>query len=192
MGVFDEGCMGMFNAIIPDELLHPTGVFKERLSQSTLYAAMQQVSDAEARGVLDWLLKKGMTFQLGQGRGDRADRGADPAAMQDVHRRRPARRTSSAAPPSASNTSRASRTSRPASDLAEGPAEQRGPPAGEVPQIRPRALRRRSGAAFQRSGRMRRTGWPGDLPAVARAGLRAREHAARYPLGPALQGRRRE
>ena len=23
MGVFDEGCMGMFNAIIPDELLHP-------------------------------------------------------------------------------------------------------------------------------------------------------------------------
>src|SRR4051812_47086061 len=32
MGVFDEGCMGMFNAIIPDELLHRTGVFKERLS----------------------------------------------------------------------------------------------------------------------------------------------------------------
>ena len=49
LGVFDEGCMGMFNAIIPDELLHPTGVFKERLSQSSLYAAMQQVSDAEAR-----------------------------------------------------------------------------------------------------------------------------------------------
>ena len=66
MGVFDEGCMGMFNAIIPDELLHPTGVFKERLSQSTLYAAMQQVSDAEARGVLDWLLKKGMTFHWGK------------------------------------------------------------------------------------------------------------------------------
>ena len=40
MGIFDEGCMGMYNAIIPDELLHPTGVFKERLSQSTLYARM--------------------------------------------------------------------------------------------------------------------------------------------------------
>jgi hypothetical protein len=66
MGVFDEGCMGMFNAIIPDELLHPTGVFKERLSQSTLYAAMQQVTDAEARGVLDWLLRKGMTFHWGK------------------------------------------------------------------------------------------------------------------------------
>ena len=65
MGVFDEGCMGMFNAIIPDELLNPTGVFKERLSQSTLYAAMQQVSDSEARGILDWLLKKGMSFHWG-------------------------------------------------------------------------------------------------------------------------------
>lgn len=65
LGVFDEGCMGMFNAIIPDELLHPTGVFKERLSQSTLYAAMQQVNDGEARAILDWLLKKGMLFQWG-------------------------------------------------------------------------------------------------------------------------------
>src|SRR5262249_29108181 len=42
MGIFDEGCMGMYNAIIPDELLHPTGVFKERLSQSALYAEMQR------------------------------------------------------------------------------------------------------------------------------------------------------
>lgn len=65
MGVFDEGCMGMFNAIIPDELLHPTGAFKERLSQSALYAAIQTVSDDEATEVLDWLLKKGMTFNWG-------------------------------------------------------------------------------------------------------------------------------
>ncbi len=65
LGVFDEGCMGMFNAIIPDELLHPTGVFKERLSQSTLYAAMQQVSDVEARAVLDWYLRKGLKLQWG-------------------------------------------------------------------------------------------------------------------------------
>ncbi len=66
MGIFDEGCMGMFNAIIPDELLHPTGLFKERLSQSALYAAMQCVTDEEARGVLDWLLRKGMTFHWGK------------------------------------------------------------------------------------------------------------------------------
>ena len=49
MGIFDEGCMGMYNAIIPDELLHPTGVFKERLSQSALYAEMRTVTDAEAQ-----------------------------------------------------------------------------------------------------------------------------------------------
>ena len=62
MGVFDEGCMGMYNAIVPDELLHKTGVFKERLSQASLYAAMQQVDEPEAQRVLDWLLDKGMQF----------------------------------------------------------------------------------------------------------------------------------
>ncbi len=66
MGIFDEGCMGMYNAIIPDELLFPLGVFKERLSQSALYAKMRTVSDAEARAVYDWLLARGMKFELGQ------------------------------------------------------------------------------------------------------------------------------
>jgi L-fucose isomerase-like protein len=65
MGVFDEGCMGMYNAIIPDELLHPTGVFKERLSQSALFAEMQQATDAEARAVRQWLDRKGMEFKTG-------------------------------------------------------------------------------------------------------------------------------
>ena len=65
MGVFDEGCMGMFNAIVPDELLFPTGVYKERLSQSSLYYAATQVSEVEARAVYAWLKKKGMTFHLG-------------------------------------------------------------------------------------------------------------------------------
>jgi hypothetical protein len=65
MGIFDEGCMGMYNAIIPDELLHETGIFKERLSQSALYAAMRTVADAEARGVYEWLLARGMIFDLG-------------------------------------------------------------------------------------------------------------------------------
>ncbi len=66
MGIFDEGCMGMFNAIIPDELLHPTGVFKERLSQSSLYAKMLTVKDKEARTAYEWLKKKGMKFNLGR------------------------------------------------------------------------------------------------------------------------------
>ncbi|HSI86940.1 MAG: fucose isomerase [Candidatus Methylacidiphilales bacterium] len=66
MGIFDEGCMGMYNAIIPDELLHPTGVFKERLSQSSLYAKMQTVSDGDARDAYQWLLDRGMRFNLGE------------------------------------------------------------------------------------------------------------------------------
>lgn len=65
MGVFDEGCMGMYNAIIPDELLHPTGVFKERLSQSSLYAKMLTVKDEEARAVYEWLRNKGVQFEFG-------------------------------------------------------------------------------------------------------------------------------
>ena len=65
LGVFDEGCMGMFNAIIPDHLLHPLGLFKERLSQSALYAAMRDVSDATARTHFEWLIARGMTFRVG-------------------------------------------------------------------------------------------------------------------------------
>ncbi|GEL10326.1 hypothetical protein SAMN05192550_0642 [Flavobacterium glycines] len=65
MGVFDEGCMGMFNAIVPDHLLHPTGIYKERLSQSSLYAKMLTVKDEEAEAVLTWLLDKGMQFDWG-------------------------------------------------------------------------------------------------------------------------------
>lgn len=65
LGVFDEGCMGMYNAIIPDELLMPLGIFKERLSQSALYHATLQVPEAEGRAVLDWMRARGMTFHLG-------------------------------------------------------------------------------------------------------------------------------
>lgn len=66
MGVFDEGCMGMFNAIIPDHLLNPTGVYKERLSQSALAYEASQVSDREAKEVFAWITKKGMTFDFGK------------------------------------------------------------------------------------------------------------------------------
>ena len=41
--------MGMYNAIVPDHLLHPLGLFKERLSQSALYAAMRLVPEETAR-----------------------------------------------------------------------------------------------------------------------------------------------
>jgi hypothetical protein len=65
LGVFDEGCMGMYNAIIDDELLNPAGIYKERLSQSALVAKMRTVSDAEARAAYDWLVAKGMKFDFG-------------------------------------------------------------------------------------------------------------------------------
>ncbi|MFH1920528.1 MAG: fucose isomerase [Planctomycetota bacterium] len=65
MGIFDEGCMGMYNAIIPDELLNPLGVYKERLSQSALYYETTQVSDEEAQAVRRWMDDRGMTFVTG-------------------------------------------------------------------------------------------------------------------------------
>jgi len=58
----------MYNAIVPDELLFPTGVYKERLSQSALYHAMTQVTDTEARAVYQWLRRKGMKFNFGRRR----------------------------------------------------------------------------------------------------------------------------
>jgi hypothetical protein len=65
LGVFDEGCMGMYNAIIEDYLLNPTGVYKERLSQSALVAAMAAVTDGEARAVRQWLDSRRFTFVTG-------------------------------------------------------------------------------------------------------------------------------
>ena len=55
----------MYNAIIPDEILHPMGIFKERLSQSALYAAMRRVGIEEAQAVRDWLDHKGLKFRTG-------------------------------------------------------------------------------------------------------------------------------
>jgi hypothetical protein len=66
MGIFDEGCMGMYNAIIDDEPLNAAGIFKERLSQSALVAKMQTVTDLEARAVYDWLVAKGVKFVFGK------------------------------------------------------------------------------------------------------------------------------
>ncbi|MEX2579304.1 MAG: fucose isomerase [Verrucomicrobiales bacterium] len=66
LGVFDEGCMGMYNAIVPDELLFPLGVFKERLSQSALLFAMGEVPEAEAEAVLSWLEERGFQFHFGE------------------------------------------------------------------------------------------------------------------------------
>ena len=65
-GIFDEGSMGMYNAILDDELLNPCGIYKERLSQSALLAEMRLVSDQEAQRIRTWLDERGMTFVVGR------------------------------------------------------------------------------------------------------------------------------
>jgi len=65
VAIFDEGCMGMYNAIIDDELMNPLGIYKERLSQSALWAEMMRTPDEEAHAVLRWLLDRGMRFRFG-------------------------------------------------------------------------------------------------------------------------------
>jgi hypothetical protein len=66
LGIFDEGCMGMYNAIIDDELLNPAGFFKERLSQSALVARMRTVPEDQAKAVRTWMDEKGVTFVTGK------------------------------------------------------------------------------------------------------------------------------
>jgi len=65
LGIFDEGCMGMYNAIIDDEMLNPMGIYKERLSQSALIAAMRAVPNEEATAARAWLDERGVTFDTG-------------------------------------------------------------------------------------------------------------------------------
>ena len=56
----------LYRSIIPDHLLNPTGVFKERLSQSALAYAASQVSKREAEEVYRWLRSTGMKFRFGR------------------------------------------------------------------------------------------------------------------------------
>jgi hypothetical protein len=57
--------MGMYNAIIEDDLLNACGIYKERLSQSALVAAMRTVTDEEALAAHGWLNNRGMKFITG-------------------------------------------------------------------------------------------------------------------------------
>jgi hypothetical protein len=65
LGVFDEGCMGMYNAIIPDELLFPIKFYKERLSQSALLYGMSRVSSDDAERAFRWIEDRGFDFRFG-------------------------------------------------------------------------------------------------------------------------------
>ena len=139
MGIFDEGCMGMYNAIIPDELLHPTGVFKERLSQSALYAEMRQVSDAESARCAAVAGRQRHAVRHRPESRDRSHRRADSGSMPHVrggapHRRR-FRLRHDRHPVSAG-------TEGPGSGIrpGRGTAEQRRPAAGDGARERASAL----------------------------------------------------
>ena len=81
LGIFDEGCMGMYNAIIDDELVNTSGMYKERLSQSALLAEMSLVSDEEASQARSWLDRKGVTFITGE---DEATELTDSQILQQL------------------------------------------------------------------------------------------------------------
>ena len=182
MGIFDEGCMGMYNAIIQDELLNPLGVYKERLSQSALYYETTQVDDNEAREVRKWMEDRGMKFLTGPNEETDLTDNQIHHAVQDVHRRRAHGRRFRL---QRNRHSIPARTERPVAGQRSGRrhAEQRRPPAGQKPRRQTDPIRGRAAAAFQRSRRMRGPGRPDDLPRTQGHGPARGNHPARRPLG---------
>ncbi len=92
LGIFDEGCMGMYNAIIDDELLNRAGIFKERLSQSALVARMRTVSERPGAGRLPMARRPRRYLRTRNRSRHRTHAAPDPGAVQDVHRRHAHRR----------------------------------------------------------------------------------------------------
>ncbi len=87
LGVFDEGCMGMYNAIIDDEYLNPMGLYKERLSQSALVAEMRLVERRRGTRRLPVAARPRHDVPIREGRRHRADRGPGARPAAAVHRR---------------------------------------------------------------------------------------------------------
>ena len=88
MGVFDEGCMGMFNAIIPDHLLA-----RHRRLQGAAQpvgALLRNNSGFRRRGCRRAALdgRTGHEVRHRLATGGRADRRSDSQAVQNVHRGR--------------------------------------------------------------------------------------------------------
>ncbi len=155
MGIFDEGCMGMYNAIIDDELLNPAGIFKERLSQSALVAKMRTVSDAEANAVYQWLVAKGVKFDLGK---DEATELTLDQVLGQCKMYIAAVRIAHEFGCDAVGIQyqQGLKDMAPASDLAEGMLNNSRASAGLCRRDERRVVCRRSAAALQRSGRVRR------------------------------------
>jgi hypothetical protein len=106
IGIFDEGCMGMYNAIIDDELLNPAGIYKERLSQSALVAKMRTVSERKLKASTTGWLPRACQVCSRQGSATELTLEPGAGAMQDVHCRGAHCARSLAAMQSASSISR--------------------------------------------------------------------------------------
>lgn len=65
LGQLDPGCMGMLNAVMDPAHLGKVGMPIEYLNQSDLLAEMGLVSEEEAQKNLNWLVKKGLSFDWG-------------------------------------------------------------------------------------------------------------------------------
>ena len=188
LGVFDEGCMGMYQRHHPGRTAARHGCVQG--TPEPVRPLCGHAADRRRRGArrLDWLLKKGMTFHWGK---DEETELTEAQTLQQCKMYIAAVRLADEFGCAAIGIQyqQGLKDLTPASDLAEGLLNN---------MDRPPVKAARSGRVlfagepvltFQRSGRMRRAGRPGDIPPVARAGLRAGEHPARSPLGPALQGR---
>ena len=165
MGIFDEGCMGMYNAIIPDENLMPTGRVQGTAQPVRLYAAMREVPEEEARAVRAWLDRKGMKFHTGPN--PETDL-TDAQILDQCRMYIAALRIADDFGCDAIGIQYQQGLEGPGAGFGPGggSAEQCRPAAGEGRRQRPRALRRPAAAAFQRSGRMRRAGCAGHQPGL--------------------------
>ena len=184
IGIFDEGCMGMYNAIFDDELLNPLGIYKERLSQSALVAEMSRVGDDEAAAVKAWLDDAGLRFDFGTDDEDGADRGAGDQPAEDVHRR-PAHRRRLRSRRRRHPVPAGTQGRRPGQRSRRGLAQQRRAAARAQPRRVARAVRRRAAAALQRGRRGGCRRCAGDQPHLEGDGLRPGDDAARRALGRA-------
>ena len=135
----------MYNAIIDDEHLNPTGIYKERLSQSRARRRDAPGHDGGgARRPIAGSPDRGMQLPLRQRRRDRADRGPGPRPAAAVHRGRAHRRPV-----------RLRRHRHPVPAGPQGPGARLRP--GRGPAQR-RATGRRSGRVDERRRAVRRAG----------------------------------
>ena len=106
IGVFDEGCMGMYNGIIHDELLNPLGDLQGTAEPDALCGPRCSRSTTTRRRPWGggWSTP-GMTFRLGTDEATELTQRSSPGSARCTSRRCGSRRLRSATP-SASSTSR--------------------------------------------------------------------------------------